>query len=105
MSFGAKVDIQSVVTVGYIDSQTTVDDRRRLLGLLGKGFSIDQALHEVMGLDTQSLDRAVQSDIRAEFPEWAMPAAPEARIDVEIGSGPESDSEAMESGGLERVAR
>ena len=38
-------------------------------------MSIDQALHEVMGVDTESLDQAVQAEIRAEFPEWTVPAA------------------------------
>lgn len=67
--------LQSVVTVGYIHSQTDVDDRRRLLERIGEGFSIDQALHEMMGVDTEGLDAKVQAEIRREFPEWTLPAA------------------------------
>jgi len=67
--------LQSVVTVGYIQSQTDVDDRRRLLERIGEGFSVDQALHEVMGVDTDGLDARVQAELRREFPEWALPAA------------------------------
>ena len=43
--------LESVVTVAYIRAHTTVDDRRRLLQLLGRGVSIDQALHRIMGVD------------------------------------------------------
>jgi len=67
--------LESVVTVGYIEAHTRVEDRRRLLERIGQGFSVDQALHEVMGMDTEALDLAVQAEIRAEFPEWTLPAA------------------------------
>ncbi|MBK7950302.1 MAG: hypothetical protein IPK00_16515 [Deltaproteobacteria bacterium] len=67
--------LQSVVTVGYIESQTEVAARRRLLERLGEGLSIDQALHEAMGMDTDGLDRAVQQAIRSEFPEWTRTGA------------------------------
>lgn len=67
--------LQSVVTAAYIESQTTVDERRKLLHHLSNGLSIDQALHEVMGLDTDSLDAAVRTEIRSEFPEWGLRAA------------------------------
>jgi hypothetical protein len=67
--------LESVVTVAFIHSKTDVEGRRRLLRRLGEGLSIDQALHEVMGVDTESLDQAVQAEIRAEFPEWTVPAA------------------------------
>ncbi len=65
--------LQSVVTAGFIEKRTRVEDRRRMLEMLGEGFSIDQALHSVMGLDSDGLDRAVQADIRSEFPEWSIP--------------------------------
>jgi hypothetical protein len=42
---------------------------------VGEGFSIDQAMHQVMGLDTDGLDLAVRRAIREEFPEWTLPAA------------------------------
>ena len=62
------------MTVGYIESQTDVARRRRLLERLGEGFSIDQALYEAMGVDTDGLDAAVQRAIRSEFPEWKTSA-------------------------------
>lgn len=67
--------LQSVVTVGFIHSKTTVAERRRLLERIGAGFSVDQALHEVMGVDTAGLDAAVRAEIQQEFPEWILPAA------------------------------
>jgi hypothetical protein len=67
--------LQSVVTAAFIESRTTVEQRKKLLGNLAQGRSIDQSLHEVLGLDTQGLDRAVRESIRAEFPEWGLPAA------------------------------
>jgi hypothetical protein len=67
--------LQSVVTVGYIHSRTRVEERRKMLQLMGEGFSVDQAMHEVMGIDTDALDLAVQAEIRREFPEWTVPAA------------------------------
>jgi len=68
--------LQSVVTVGYLESHTDVEARRRLLELLGDGLSVDQALHAVMGLDTDGLDAAVREEIRREFPDWTLPSAP-----------------------------
>lgn len=65
--------LQSVVTVGFLREQTTVEQRRRLLKRIGAGFSVDQALHEVMGVDTEGLDVAVRAEIRREFPEWTLP--------------------------------
>ena len=67
--------LQSVVTVDYLQSRTTVEDRRRLLERIGEGFSADQALHEVMGLDTDGLDAQVQAELRREFPDWSLPAS------------------------------
>ena len=69
--------LQSVVTAGYIESHTDVAGRHRLLQRIGEGFSIDQALHEVMGLDSDGLDSAVRNEIRAEFPEWSLSAVVE----------------------------
>jgi tetratricopeptide (TPR) repeat protein len=67
--------LQSVVTAGFIHDRTRVEERRRLLRLIGEGFSIDQALHAVMGLDTEGLDAAVRAEILREFPEWTRPEA------------------------------
>lgn len=78
--------LQSVVTVGYLNAHTSVAERRRLLERLGSGFSIDQALHEAMGVDTAGLDAAVRAEIRREFPDWTLPGeAPVASGDG--GSG------------------
>ncbi len=63
--------LESVVTVGFIHSRTSVEQRRRLLEAIGKGLSVDQALYEILGFDTDGLDRAVQAELRREFPEWA----------------------------------
>lgn len=62
--------LQSVVTTAYIESKTDVAARRRLLERLGDGFSIDQALYEAMGVDTDGLDAAVKREIQSEFPDW-----------------------------------
>ncbi|MEZ4332929.1 MAG: peptidase MA family metallohydrolase [Myxococcota bacterium] len=67
--------LQSVVTVGYLESKTDVAARRRLLERLGQGVSIDQALYEALGIDTDGLDAAVQRAIRSEFPQWTRGAA------------------------------
>lgn len=66
--------LQSVITVGYIHSRTNVEQRSRMLKMIGDGFSADQALYEVLGVDTAGLDLAVQEEIRREFPEWTLPA-------------------------------
>ena len=73
-------------TAGFIARHTQVADRQRLLRLLGEGFSIDQALHDVLGLDTQALDRAVQEDIRSEFPDWSVPASSESEAPPPMAS-------------------
>lgn len=67
--------LQSVVTVGYLESKTDVAARRRLLERLGQGVSVDQALYEALGVDTDGLDAAVQREIRSEFPQWSRGAA------------------------------
>jgi hypothetical protein len=67
--------LQSVVTIGFLHTHTDVNGRRMLLERIGQGLSVDQALHEVMGVDTDGLDARVQEDLRAEFPDWALPAA------------------------------
>jgi tetratricopeptide (TPR) repeat protein len=63
--------LEAVVTAQWIESRTTREQRGQLLARLGEGFSIDQALHEIFGFDTDGLDAAVRKEIRAEFPELA----------------------------------
>jgi hypothetical protein len=60
--------LESVVAAGWIERRTSREERSRLLSRLGDGFSIDQALHEVLGLDTDGVDAALRDEIRAEFP-------------------------------------
>ncbi|MBW2272727.1 MAG: hypothetical protein JRG96_05620 [Deltaproteobacteria bacterium] len=60
--------LQSVVAVAWLEQRTTSEQRARLVGRLGEGFSIDQALHEAVGIDTRGLDEALQREIRSEFP-------------------------------------
>lgn len=67
--------LQSVETVAWIHERTDVAQRRRMLEAMGEGLSIDQALHEMLGLDTEGLESAVQADIRNEFPDWSLPSA------------------------------
>jgi len=73
--------LQSVITVGYLHERTKVEERRQILSLIGEGLSVDQAMYEVIGLDTDALDRAVQEDIRREFPEWTLPAKSVVPVD------------------------
>ncbi|MFT5695516.1 MAG: hypothetical protein ACI9QQ_001494, partial [Myxococcota bacterium] len=60
--------LESVVAAAYIETQTTKEERARILERIGSGFSADQALHEAMGLDTDELDARVQQMILDEFP-------------------------------------
>jgi tetratricopeptide (TPR) repeat protein len=61
--------LESVVAADWIERRTTREERGRLLARLGEGFSIDQALHEVLGLDTDGVDRSIREEIRSEFPD------------------------------------
>ena len=60
--------LQSIVTAEWIEAHTNAEERARLLARLGGGFSVDQALFELFGFDTDGLDRVVQRDLSAEFP-------------------------------------
>ncbi len=60
--------LQSVVAAAFIEEHTTKEERARILSRIGEGYSIDQALHEAMGMDTDDLDAAVQRSILEEFP-------------------------------------
>jgi hypothetical protein len=60
--------LQSVVATAFIEEHTTNEQRARMLSRIGEGYSIDQALHEAMGMDTDDLDAALQQAILAEFP-------------------------------------
>ncbi len=60
--------LESVVAAAYIEARTNRRQRARMLERIGEGFSIDQALHEAMGIDTDALDAAIQQTILDEFP-------------------------------------
>ena len=57
-----------MLAAAWIEDRTDREQRAHLLARIGEGFSIDQALHEVLGVDTDALDLALQESIRAEFP-------------------------------------
>jgi hypothetical protein len=61
--------LQAVVTAEWIGQQTERSERARMLERIGAGSSIDQALYETLGLDTEGLDAAVQARILEEFPD------------------------------------
>jgi len=56
------------VAVSWLESRSTRPERARLLARLGEGYSIDQALYEMVGVDAEGLDVAIQADILGEFP-------------------------------------
>jgi hypothetical protein len=60
--------LEAVVAADWIEKRTTREQRARLLSRIGEGFSVDQALHETLGRDTDGLDAALQDEIRSEFP-------------------------------------
>jgi hypothetical protein len=63
--------LESLVAVQWIEKRTDAEQRARLLRRLGQGFSSDQALHEMLGIDADGLDRALREEIRSEFPSLA----------------------------------
>ena len=60
--------MQSAVTSAWVEEHTTGAQRALLLQRLNEGFTTDQALYEVLGMDTRGVDTAVQAAILAEFP-------------------------------------
>ena len=87
--------LESVVVADWIDRRTTRESRSRLLRRMGEGFSVDQALHEVLGLDTDGVDQAVRDEIRAEFPQMVVldpglpgPSARDSRVRATAGRAP-----------------
>ncbi|MEE2665490.1 MAG: hypothetical protein VX681_15345 [Myxococcota bacterium] len=60
--------LESIVAAGWIEERTDVAARAGLLRRLGQGWSIDQALHEALGVDTEGLDAAIQRRLLDEFP-------------------------------------
>lgn len=60
--------LEAVVTVEWMAERTDPTTRARVLQRIGEGRSVDQVLHETLGLDTERLDLAVQARILDEFP-------------------------------------
>jgi hypothetical protein len=60
--------LQAIVTAEWLERNSQPQSRARLLRRLGEGMSIDQALFELCGLDTDGLDRAVRQRVQSEFP-------------------------------------
>ena len=60
--------LESIVAAGWIEERTDVEARAGLLRRLGEGWSIDQALHQTLGVDTDGLDTAIQRRLLDEFP-------------------------------------
>jgi tetratricopeptide (TPR) repeat protein len=59
--------LESMAAAAWIEARTDRAQRGRLLALLGKGVKDDQALAEVIGLDTEALDAALRRAIHDEF--------------------------------------
>lgn len=60
--------LEAVVTVEWLSERTDRATRARVLQRIGEGRSVDQVLHETLGMDTERLDLAVQARILDEFP-------------------------------------
>lgn len=61
--------LEAIMAGEWIEEHTDAASRALLLMRLGEGWSIDQALHEAVGLDTEGLDAAVRERIANEFTE------------------------------------
>ena len=60
--------LESIVVAEWLEARTDRTARARLLRRLGEGWSIDQALFEAVGMDTDRVDLAVQRRLLDEFP-------------------------------------
>jgi tetratricopeptide (TPR) repeat protein len=60
--------LESMAAAAWIEARTDRAQRGRLLARLGEGATDDEALTEVLGLDTQAIDAALRRAIRDEFP-------------------------------------
>ncbi len=61
--------LESAAAAAWIEAQTDRARRRRLLERLGEGASVDEALREPVGVDSDGLQQALRAEIRAEFPD------------------------------------
>jgi tetratricopeptide (TPR) repeat protein len=60
--------LEATAAAAWIEARTDRDQRARILTALGDGHRADAALDEVLGVDTDALDRNVQRWVRSEFP-------------------------------------
>jgi len=60
--------LESMAAATWIEARTTREQRARLLRQLGGGVTDDEALLEVLGLDTEAIDTGLRREIRDEFP-------------------------------------
>jgi tetratricopeptide (TPR) repeat protein len=60
--------LEAMAAATWIEARTDSAKRGRLLALLGEGAPDDDALVEVLGLDTRAIDAALRRAIRDEFP-------------------------------------
>ena len=61
--------LEALAAAAWIETRTTREQRARLLARLGEGASDDEALREVLKLDTDAVDAAVRERVLREFPE------------------------------------
>ncbi len=67
--------LESIAAARWIEAHTDADQRARILVRLGQGSDADHVLRSVLKLDVEGLERALQAELRSEFPS-AVPAAP-----------------------------
>ena len=60
--------LESIVVAEWIEGRTDAGQRAQLLRRLGQGWSIDQALFEAVGMDTDRVDAAIRQRLLDEFP-------------------------------------
>jgi hypothetical protein len=60
--------LESMAAAAWIEARTDRDERALLLARLGAGVADDEALLEVLGVDTEGLDAALRQQILDEFP-------------------------------------
>jgi hypothetical protein len=59
--------LESTAAAAWLEARTERAGRGRLLDRIGAGISTDDALRELLGMDTGSVDAAVQTWIQSEF--------------------------------------
>lgn len=79
--------LESIVAVEWLHEKSRAEERRQLLRQLGRGFSMDQALHQMLGLDTEGVEAEVQAWILSEFPSLQSKGAPDAAQDLPAAAG------------------